>query len=138
MRGRRRLERVRVLAMRVVSLVALVLVVFVDAFAVACAGLVAAGSDVATRLAVERDERVWRRGFAVALGARVATGAVVAFGLGVGAGVAAGLRPVALALAARASFVACWAFAGSSVGLAEVAVFFDSLNLANNIRPASV
>ena len=107
MRGRRRLERVRVLAMRVVSLVALVLVVFVDAFAVACAGLVAAGSGVATRLAVERDERVWRRGFAVALGARVTAGAVVAFGLGVGAGVAAGLRPAVFVLVVRANFATC-------------------------------
>ena len=107
MRGRRRLERVRVLAVRVVSLAALVLVAFVDAFAVACGGLAAAGSDVATRLAVERDERVWRRGFGVALGARVAAGAVVAFGLGVGAGVGAGLRPAVLVLVVRASFATC-------------------------------
>ena len=108
MRGRRRLERVRVLAVRVVFLAALVLVAFVDAFAVACGGWEAgAGSGVATRLAVERDERVWRRGFGVALGARVAAGAVVAFGLGVGAGVGAGLRPAVLVLVVRASFATC-------------------------------
>ena len=109
MRGRRRLERGRVLAVRVVSfLVALVIGAFADTLAAVCGCWEAgAGSGVATRLAVERDERVWRRGFGVALGARVAAGAVVAFGLGVGAGVAAGLRPAVLVLVVRASFATC-------------------------------
>ena len=68
------------MAVRVVSfLVTLVVGAFADTLAAACGGWEAgAGSGVATRLAVERDERVWRRGFGVALGARGAAGAVVA------------------------------------------------------------
>ena len=61
MRGRRRLERVRVLAVRAVSLflAALVVGAFADALATVCGGWEAgAGSGVARRLAVERDERV--------------------------------------------------------------------------------